>query len=127
MIDGQQRVTALRAAILGEQIIDKEYKKKRITIAFNPIEERFETVTPAIEKDVKWMKDISVILSNQAVNLFLVIDEYCSLNPDVDRTLVQTRIQKLLEILQTEVGYILLNSDLDIETVTDIFIRINSA
>lgn len=127
LIDGQQRVTALRAAILGEQIIDKEYKKKKITIAFNPLEERFETVTPAIEKDVKWMKDISAILSNQSVNLFLVIDEYCLLNQDVDRTLVQTRIQKLLEILQTEVWYILLDSDLDIETVTDIFIRINSA
>lgn len=88
---------------MGEQIIDKEYKKKKITIAFNPLEERFETVTPAIEKDVKWMKDISAILSNQSVNLFLVIDEYCLLNQDVDRTLVQTRIQKLLEILQTEV------------------------
>lgn len=127
LIDGQQRITALRAAILGEQIVDKDYRKKRIIIAFNPIEERFETVTPAIEKDVKWMKDISIILSNQSTNLFSLIDNYCLLNPDIDRSLIQTRIQKLLEIQQTEIGYILLNSELDIETVTDIFIRINSA
>ncbi len=127
LIDWQQRITALRAAILGEQIVDKDYRKKRIIIAFNPIEERFETVTPAIEKDVKWMKDISIILSNQSTNLFSLIDNYCLLNPDIDRSLIQTRIQKLLEIQQTEIGYILLNSELDIETVTDIFIRINSA
>lgn len=127
LIDGQQRITALRAAILGEQIVDKDYRKKRIIIAFNPIEERFETVTPAIEKDVKWMKDISIILSNQSTNLFSLIDDYCLLNPDIERSLIQTRIQKLLEIQQTEIGYILLNSDLDIETVTDIFIRINSS
>lgn len=112
---------------MGEQIVDKDYRKKRIIIAFNPIEERFETVTPAIEKDVKWMKDISIILSNQSTNLFSLIDNYCLLNPDIDRSLIQTRIQKLLEIQQTEIGYILLNSELDIETVTDIFIRINSA
>ncbi len=127
LIDGQQRITALRAAMLWEQIVDKDYRKKRIIVAFNPIEERFETATPAIEKDVKWVKDISVILSNQSVNLFSLIDEYCLLNPDIDRSIIQTRIQKLLEIQQTEIWYILLNSDLDIETVTDIFIRINSA
>ena len=127
LIDWQQRITALRAAILWEQIVDKDYRKKRIIIAFNPLEERFETMTPAIEKDIKWIKDISLILSNQSINLFSIIDEYCLLNPDIERTMIQARIQKLLEIQQTEIWYILLDSDLDIETVTDIFIRINSA
>ena len=36
LIDGQQRVTALLAAMLGRQIVDKSYKKARITIAFHP-------------------------------------------------------------------------------------------
>lgn len=41
LIDGQQRVTAIQAAIVGQQVIDSTYKKKRIIIAFNPIDEVF--------------------------------------------------------------------------------------
>ena len=34
LIDGQQRVTALTAAILGEYVIDKTYKRVKISIRF---------------------------------------------------------------------------------------------
>ena len=37
MIDGQQRVTAMMTAIAGKQILDKDFKKKRIIISFNPL------------------------------------------------------------------------------------------
>ena len=36
LIDGQQRVMALLTALLGEQVVTKDYKKTRITIAFHP-------------------------------------------------------------------------------------------
>ena len=39
LIDGQQRITALRAAISGLNVIDKNYKERRIAISFNPITE----------------------------------------------------------------------------------------
>ena len=42
LIDGQQRVTALLAALLGEQVVTRDYKRTRISIAFHPGEERFE-------------------------------------------------------------------------------------
>ena len=45
LIDGQQRVTALTAAILGDYVINKDYQRVRIKIAFNPIEEKFEVQT----------------------------------------------------------------------------------
>ena len=51
LIDGQQRVTALTAAILGEYVIDKTYQRIKIKIAFNPISEKFEVQNPAILKD----------------------------------------------------------------------------
>ena len=41
--------------------MDSSYKKKRITIAFNPIDEVFEVCNPAIEKDSKWIPDISAV------------------------------------------------------------------
>ena len=51
LIDGQQRITALTAAIVGQEVIGSDYKKKRIKIAFNPMDEVFEVSNPAIEKD----------------------------------------------------------------------------
>src|SRR5690606_37798638 len=42
LIDGQQRITALTAALLGHYVLDKNYKKTKIKIAFNPILEKFE-------------------------------------------------------------------------------------
>ena len=36
LIDGQQRITALMTAIAGIPVINSEYKKTRVKIAFNP-------------------------------------------------------------------------------------------
>src|ERR1700755_614600 len=51
LIDGQQRVTALMAALLGQEVLTKEYDTVRIRIAFNPINHKFEVTNPAIQKD----------------------------------------------------------------------------
>ena len=66
LIDGQQRITAIEAAVVGQEVVDSTYKKKRIVIAFNPIEEVFEVWNPAIGKDSKWIPDISVGVSKIA-------------------------------------------------------------
>ncbi len=65
LIDGQQRITALSAALLGNYIIDKSYRRIKIKIAFNPIEERFEVQNPAILKDKIWLADISEVFSGE--------------------------------------------------------------
>ena len=59
LIDGQQRITALTAAIIGETVINKDYKKVKIKIAFHPISEKFEVQNSAILKDKSWIPDIS--------------------------------------------------------------------
>ena len=46
LIDGQQRVTALMAALLGLEVINRDYQKIRIRIAFHPVEHRFEVTNP---------------------------------------------------------------------------------
>lgn len=125
LIDGQQRITALRAAVLGELVVDKEYKEKRIIIAFNPIEEKFETLTPAIEKDVHWIPDISEILKIEG-GIFDAVRDYKNKNRDVPPDVIEKHIDKLLQIKNRQIGFIDLEPDLDIETVTDIFVRINS-
>jgi hypothetical protein len=69
LIDGQQRVTALTAAILGQPVGNKDYRKVRITIAFHPLEERFEVSNPAIAKDTAWIRDVAPLVSGE-VDLF---------------------------------------------------------
>ena len=125
LIDGQQRVTALSAAILGNEILNSEYKKKRIKISFNIKTEEFAVATPIIEKSNEWISDISVFLKPGNVDIFTFCTEYAQisgLNPNE----VNKRINKLNEILSCQIGRIELSSQIDIDIVTEIFVRINS-
>lgn len=125
LIDGQQRITALTAALLGEYVINKEYKRVKMKIAFNPIEEKFEVSTAIIEKDKAWIPDISKALEG-SINLFSFTDDYLKSNPEVDREFAINSLNKLFNLAKKQVGMIELAGELDIETVTEIFIRINS-
>jgi len=125
LIDGQQRVTALTAAILGQKIINKDYKRTRITISFHPLEERFEVFNTAIAKDSHWFPDIAVLFQAET-NLFTLVNDYCSKNPEVSQELIFNRFDLLKKLITKQIGLIELDSDLDIEVVTEIFIRINS-
>ena len=120
VIDGQQRITALTAAITGREVINQEYKKIPIKISFNPIEEVFEVYNPAIGKNSKMIYDIAPIFDSFTFSI-----DYAEKNnvkaADVNRT-----ITKLQDFKNNNIGIIELDASLDIETVTDIFIRINS-
>jgi len=126
LIDGQQRVTALMAALLGREVLTKDYETVRIRIAFNPQDERFEVANPAIRKDVAWIEDVSAVFAPDA-SLTELTDTYTERNPSADRKRVSRVLEKLRKIINNHVGVIELAEDLDIETVTEIFIRVNSA
>lgn len=125
LIDGQQRVTALTAAILGEYVIDKTYRRIKIKIAFNPLTEKFEVQNPAILKDKTWLHDISEAI-NGSVGVLKLVRHYLEQNPDADEDAVEKSFTNLINIPKKQIGIIELAHDLDIETVTEIFIRINS-
>jgi hypothetical protein len=125
LIDGQQRITALRAAILGEPVIDKEYREVRIRISFNPLEERFEVQTPIFLRDKTWVADIADLFRPD-VSSFGFITEYLQRNPEIDQARASKSLERLFGLLKNQVGLIELAADLEIETVTEIFIRINS-
>jgi hypothetical protein len=126
LIDGQQRVTAIMAAIAGKEVVTKEYSKKRITIAFNPIEETFEVQNPAILKDKRWIPDISEVF-REGFDTFGFINHYCGQNPEISNNKLNEILQKLTSVRYSSIGIIELAHTLDIEVVTEIFIRINSA
>jgi hypothetical protein len=124
LIDGQQRITALRAAVAGLTVVNKRYKKVRIVIAFNPVTEEFATLTPVLARDPKWIADISEFFN--APSAFGLISDYFTANPDVDKAVVERNIQRLADVKNAQIGIINLADDLDVETVSEIFIRINS-
>lgn len=126
LIDGQQRITALMAGILGREVLTKDYETVRIKIAFNPQTEKFEVANPAIRKDQAWIEDVSTVFATDA-DLIDLIDLYVGRNPDADRKSIGKVLQRLVKIINNYVGLIELAEDLDIETVTEIFIRVNSA
>ena len=124
LIDGQQRVTALSAALAGQQVVNKEYKSVHVRIAFNPKDERFEVANPAIQKDKAWIADISPIMQEE-VSLLKLIRNYTQANPDVDEDQMERVLTQLRGITKKQIGMIELAAELDIEAVTEIFIRIN--
>jgi hypothetical protein len=126
LIDGQQRVTALMAGLLGREVLTKDYDSVRIRIAFHPGEERFEVHNPAIAKDAAWIGDVSSVFAPDA-SLTELTDAYTAKNPSADRRKVSLILERLRKIINNHVGLIELAEDLDIETVTEIFIRVNSA
>ena len=126
LIDGQQRVTALMAALLGQQVVTKDYEKVRIRIAFNPLEQRFEVSNVTTIKNPAWIPDVAEVFAPEA-DLIDLTEDYVAKNPTADRKQVGKVLQRLGKITSNLVGVIELDGDLDIETVTEIFIRVNSA
>ena len=126
LIDGQQRIMALRASLLGKEVLDNNYKKKRIRIAFNIAEQKFETSNPAIEKQEEWISDISQFMQDGNIDTFDFVSKYAQ-RFNIEPNVVMERINKLLAIKNILIGEINLGSSLDIDTVTEIFVRINSA
>lgn len=126
LIDGQQRITAMTTAIVGKNVLDDHYKWKRIAIAFNPIEEKFEVANNAIRKSPKWIPDIAPVLE-PSFDTFTFVMEYCDKNDMKDKmSQINAIINKLRDIQNNSLGVITLDAGLDIDSVTEIFIRINS-
>ena len=126
LIDGQQRITALRAAISGLDVIDKKYKKKRIAISFNPLTEEFRTRTVSTIRGKEWISDIAEVMVN-GYDTLTFVEEYAEKNPSLTRQEVNTRLNRLIQIKNKQIGEIQLSPSLDINIVNEIFVRINAS
>lgn len=129
LIDGQQRITALMAAISGKEVLDDDFNKDRIKIAFNPLatddSKRFAVQDASHLNDKKWIPDISVLFQSE-FDPFDFSIQYSRENEDVAPKEVNRAINELKAIANRQIGVIELEHSLDIDEVTEIFIRINS-
>lgn len=136
IIDGQQRITALITAIAAKKIFNSDFKETRVKIAFNPFAaldfvngnaeaEIFAVQTPAHLKSKHWIPDIAEIF-NTSFSSWTFIPQYIEHNPEMSGDDLQKVLNQLKGIETTQIGVIELSEKLDIDVVTDIFIRINS-
>lgn len=58
LIDGQQRILALRTAIKGLPVVNGKYKEERIIISFNPMTEEFKVQDNSTRRGTEWIADI---------------------------------------------------------------------
>lgn len=136
IIDGQQRITALMASVAGRKVFNSEFKEEPVRIAFNPFAaieylngnveaEIFAVQTPAHLKSSYWIPDISEVFSTH-FSSWTFIPKYIEQNPEMSGDNLQNVLNQLKGIESTQIGVIELSEKLDIDVVTDIFIRINS-
>lgn len=133
LIDGQQRITALMTAIAGKNIVFDDYSEGRVKIAFdpfaaiseNPDAELFAVQTPAHLKSKRWIPDIADVFKSD-FSSFKFIHQYVMDNPEMDEEDLHRVIESLKNLQHCNIGVIELDASLDIDIVTDIFIRINS-
>jgi len=131
IVDGQQRLTSLYAVIKAVPVVDENFRRARIRIAFNPLEEKFEVTNVAIERDVTWIADISE-LWKPATSTYAFIAQYLQrlkekreATPD-DEQQVAAAIDRLQKLLDYPVTALEISSSVDEDQVAEIFVRINS-
>jgi len=131
IVDGQQRLTALYAVMKGVPILDKNFQQRRLRIAFNPLEERFEVTNTAIERSPEWIADIG-LLWQPDFDQYAFVSEYLDrLTRQQDlgaetRKRVPQAIQRLVNLIHYPLTALEISAQASEEQVSEIFVRINS-
>ena len=133
IIDGQQRITSLYAVMTGKEISEGG---KPIKISFNPITKEFAVWNMSTERNPEWISNISDIYTNvnrsrAFINKFIDnLKEYRekreeNLTED-DEQLIDESISEVLKLKDYPINALVINGDVDEESVADIFTRVNS-
>ena len=139
VIDGQQRLTALLAAMYGVTIRDKNYAERKIRISFNPLTREFAVWTQAFERDPEWISEISSVFSAdqehtiskfrktyiKTANEGRLKNGLPQLTED-EEDLIEENINDLLNLEIYSLPTLKINAKADEEDVADIFVRVNS-
>lgn len=139
VIDGQQRLTSLLAAMTGVPVKNKDFKEKRIKICYNPLTKEFFVWSQINENDTRLISDIAEVYKadeNHAVpklrkavikqiNEGRVKNELDKLT-DEEEELIESNINALLDLKQYTIPTLRILSTADEEDVAEIFRRVNS-
>lgn len=139
VIDGQQRLTALLAAIKGIRVKDVNYRERNIKISFNPLSREFAVWTSAYERNPEWINTVSMIFAADAehgisrfrrsyinmVNESRRKNEQPELTED-EEIRIEDNINDLLNLSIYSLPTLKINAKATEEDVAEIFVRVNS-
>lgn len=133
IIDGQQRITSLYAVMTGKEI--KEGSKP-IKISFNPITKEFAVWNASTEKNPEWISNISDVFINvnrsrAFINNFInTLREVREKNgeelTEEAEQQIDESISEILKLRDYPINALVINGEVDEESVADIFTRVNS-
>lgn len=139
VIDGQQRLTALLAAMHGIIVRDKNYKERRIRISYNPLTKEFAVWSQAYEKSPEWISAVSDVfiadiehkIPEFRRNFISSYNEGRAKNnlPELsgeEEYQIEQNINDLLNLKEYSLPEIKIFDNASEEDVADIFVRVNS-
>lgn len=131
IVDGQQRLTSLYSVIKGKPIIAEDGSEKLIEISFNPISEEFSVKSSSTENNPRNISNISDIWTSGKGSWDFITAYLDKLKKVQDITedeknRIASNIQKLENIRNYQFSVLVLSAELDIDTVAEIFQRINA-
>jgi hypothetical protein len=131
IVDGQQRLTSLYAVFRGRKVLDKDYRERKIEIAFRPRDGSFAVADAAIRRDHEWIPDISELWASgkssyQMVKGFLkTLREKVEVDDDEEERISHS-LDRLFDLQKYPFTALEIAASVDEEQVADIFVRINS-
>ena len=139
VIDGQQRLTALLAAMEGIPIKDKNYKERSIKIAFNPLTRDFQVWSLAYERSADYISSVSEVFKAdkehaiakfrrqyiQTVNESRIKGDKTPLTEDEEIT-IEDSINALLDLKIYSLPSLRISAQADEDAVSQIFVRVNA-
>ncbi|MCH8560351.1 GmrSD restriction endonuclease domain-containing protein [Nesterenkonia sp. DZ6] len=129
IIDGQQRLTSLYAVFKGAAVRDADYHSKTMSIAFNPVTEKFEVTNTAIEKSADWIGNVSEFFGSPFKVRRSFKKRYEEVRGELSEEmeeLIEERLGRLDSLRNYEFTVVEIQPDADKKVVADIFVRINS-
>jgi len=131
IVDGQQRLTSAYAVIKAMPVVTKDFETTRIRIAFQPKTEEFEVANTATDKDPEWLSDVSTIWNHDggafAFTLKFIeeLKKYRDLDSDGEKRIAENlgRLENIKSYLFTAIQ---LSHEMEVEEVSNIFVRVNS-
>jgi hypothetical protein len=127
VVDGQQRLTALRAALYGETVLNERYQERRIAVSFDPLQGRFFPAAPDGGDDPLVLGDVSRLWKEQD---YEVIRDFCDRVETLRGKAVRRECEAALWRLARDVDSyafpaIFIGAEATEEMVGEIFVRIN--
>lgn len=139
VIDGQQRLTALVAAMFAVKVKDKNFADREIKISYNPLTREFAVWSQAYEKDTEWISRISDVFLAKEDNSISSLRRHFireanegrskkefPLLTDEEEDRIEDSINALLNLSDYSLPTLEISYNADEENVADIFVRVNS-